>query len=659
MKSIYRKLAVLTLRKHRENYLPFLLTTIGITAMQLIISSLYRSPDLASLPGMRNMQSILEMAVALNGFFAAIFIFYTNNFLMKRRKGEFALYNMLGMEKRHLIRILAWESLFTGAAGIFGGLFFGSLLYKLTESLFFRIIRLELKGSYLPPIESILRTALLFLLIFLLNFLSNLIQIWMTRPAEMMRQSKAGEKPPKVNFLYAILGISCLGLGYGLALRSGSPLRAFVLFFIAVLFVILGTYFSFQAVSILILRLLQKNKRYYYRTAHFTSVSGLVFRMRQNAVGLANICLLSTVVLVMLSSAVALHFGAEDILRHRYPRNILISSEEANPSEVRKVQEAVDKTSADLQLSPQNILRFRHLDLVSKPEQDQGILRLPISDSPNKILMEKGYMSFLFLPLEDVQDSFAGGISLKEGQAYIFLPKAHLSAEKLQVGEKIYEVAGIESGSRSAEFLMEDIVDNAYVVLPDIKDVEAISKDLFGEERIAYLNAFDLEADRKAQLAYYENLSLLLKETASASAEGAESARFDFHIFYGGIFFCGIFLGLVFLVAVVLIIYYKQLIEGYEDRRRYEIMRKVGMNETEVKRSIRAQVLTVFFLPLIMAGIHLAFAFPILSNLLTLFNMNNLPLFLKTTGGVYLVFTMVYLLVYSLTSKTYYRIVSR
>lgn len=657
LKSLYRKLALVTLRNHKENYLPFIFSSIGITAMHLILYALYKSPELSVLSGMATMQSILEMAVYINGFFALVFIFYTNNFLMKRRKREFALYNMLGMEKRHLIKILAWETLIIGCLGISFGVFFGSLLYKLAESLFLKIIQFPLSESYLPAFSAIIHTVALFGIIFMLNFIGSLLQLYFTRPAEMMRQSKAGEKPPRINWFYSLSGIVCLALGYYLAIKSESPIRAIPQFFVAVMLVVIGTYFNFQSVSILVLKLLQKSKGYYYQTRHFTSVSGLIFRIRQNAMGLANICLLSSVVLVMISSAVALHFGAEDIIRHRYPRNVLINMSQANLEQIVRIREVMAQTSDKLKIRTHQELSFRHLDLVSKMQIQEDKLLVKEAD-PSKVFTEDGYLQFLFIPLEDVKDSLAKGIQLREDEVYIFLPKAKLEAKKLVLGDREYKITGISSKSAHQEFLMEDIILNAYVVLPNLHAVEMISEYLFKEQKIAYLSSFDLEADRQGQLNYYEQLKTKLSGE-DIQVEGAEAARIDFHIVYGGIFFTGVFLGLVFLVAVVLIIYYKQLIEGYEDRKRYEIMQKVGMSDQEVKQSIRSQVLIVFFMPLIMAGIHLCFAFPILSNLLILFNMNNTRLFLINVLCVYFAFAAVYLLVYTLTSKVYYGLVKR
>ena len=655
-KSLYRKLSITILKNNKQSYIPFVLTCTGMVALYYIILALKSSKELKKLSGMGTLNNILTVVLFVVGIFALIFIFYTNSFLMKRRKNEFALYNMLGTQKKHLLKILAWENFYTALCSMTLGIFIGAVFYKIAESIFFNIIGVKIPASYMPDFVGIFATFRLFLIIFLIVYVNSAMQILFAKPINLLSSIKRGEAVPKVNLIYSVLGIVSLAIAYYLAATTKMPLKAMAIFFVAAVLVIIGTYICFVQVSILLLKILQKCKSFYYKTSHFTSISGLIFRIRQNAVGLANICILSTVVLVVVSAAVSFYAGGEDILRFRYPRNIVISADN-DGEELRKViDEKVRDLSSGMNITIANEYSFAYNSGFVSVSCENNLLEFDrfTTDMTGEALMGSGGQ-IIMLAVDDIK-KYIDFALLEQGQIY-FSGGDKLECDELKIGDKLYKLNRLEN---AGDILKQDqIVKNYYLIFPSKEEVIAVSKvfDSGFDTVQSYIKAFDLECSSKAQLDFFNKLKEETKSQRAIYIESVENERLSFRLVYGGMFFSGILLGIVFMIAVVLIIYYKQLVEGYEDKKRFEIMQKVGMSKKEIKQSIRSQIITVFFLPLILSGVHLCFAFPVLANLLKVLNMQNTRLFASVCVAVYMVFSLIYISVYMLTSKTYYSIV--
>ncbi len=655
-KSLYRKLSITILKNNKQSYIPFVLTCTGMVALYYIVLALKSSKELKKLSGMGTLNNILSIVLFVVGIFALIFIFYTNSFLMKRRKNEFALYNMLGTQKKHLLKILAWENFYTALCSMTLGVFIGAVFYKIAESIFFNIIGVKIPASYMPDFVGIFVTFRLFLIIFLIVYVNSAMQILFAKPINLLSSIKRGEAVPKINLIYSVLGIVSLAIAYYLAATTKMPLKAMAIFFVAAVLVIIGTYICFVQVSILLLKILQKCKSFYYKTSHFTSISGLIFRIKQNAVGLANICILSTVVLVVVSAAVSFYAGGEEILRFRYPRNIVISADN-DGEELRKViDEKVRDLSSGMNITIANEYSFAYNSGFVSVSCENNLLEFDrfTTDMTGEALMGSGGQ-IIMLAVDDIK-KYIDFAPLEQGQIY-FSGGDKLECDELKIGDKLYKLNRLEN---AGDILKQDqIVKNYYLIFPSKEEVIAVSKvfDSGFDTVQSYIKAFDLECSSKAQLDFFNKLKEETKSQRAIYIESVENERLSFRLVYGGMFFSGILLGIVFMIAVVLIIYYKQLVEGYEDKKRFEIMQKVGMSKKEIKQSIRSQIITVFFLPLILSGVHLCFAFPVLANLLKVLNMQNTRLFASVCVAVYMVFSLIYISVYMLTSKTYYSIV--
>ncbi|MCI8590276.1 MAG: ABC transporter permease [Clostridiales bacterium] len=671
-RGFYPKLAFSGIAKNKKIYVPYLLTCIGMVMMYYIICFLSTNENVAGVRGGDMMQMILSLGIGVIGVFAAVFLFYTNSFLMRNRKKEFGLYNILGMGKWNIMRMLIWESLILWAISIVGGLALGILFSKAAELIMVRTLGAKATFTFSIGADAVVSSIFVFAAIFFVILLRAVWQIHLSKPVELLKGDQVGEKPPKANFVLAFLGIAVLAGAYYLALTIQNAVDALTLFFVAVIMVIIATYILFIAGSVVFCRLLQKNKKYYYKTNHFISVSSMTYRMKRNGAGLASICILSTMVLVMLSSTSCLWVGSEDSLGRRYPRDIIINTQTIDESALSVVDEVVEQTLAEQGLAKENVLRYRYLNLTGFMADDSVVFdqdkieRFSIADSGR-------IRQIIFVPIEDYNRMLGDNISLKEDEVMLYHASdneqytySYLELEGLGP----MRVAGsvtyfVENGTSAAM-----VVPSIYVFVKDVSIIEhmyAYQQELFGEFQSFTHDyyGFDLSTDDEAKLQLEETLRAALREIGiqnknapSIRIEGLVSERGSFYALNAGIFFLGILLGIVFIAGAVLIMYYKQVTEGYEDKDKFEILKKVGMRRGEIKKSINSQVLTVFFMPLIAAGIHTAFAFPLVRQLLMLFQLYNTKLFLFVTLASFILFAVFYTIVYLLTSKVYYSIVS-
>lgn len=649
----YPKLAVTNIGKNRKSYLPYILTCVLTVMMFYTMDAICKNEGVRQMPGADSMMVILNMASWITGIFSAIFLFYTNSFLVKQRKKEFGVYQVLGMDKRNLTKMLLWESVFTAAVSLGLGLLLGILLGKLMFLILLKMINFSVPLSFSIEPEAIVRTLFLFGIIFLVTFSYNLFQLRKANPVELLHGGNVGEREPKTKWLFTLIGVVTLAVGYGIAVTTESPLSALSSFFIAVILVIIGTYALFTAGSIAFLKILKKKKNFYYRPNHFATVSGMLYRMKQNAVGLANICIMSTIVLVLISVTVSLYTGMNDILSQRFPTDYHISLANPDTEKVAQIQQIVEE---ELECN----------DVKTKERQEMVTLSLAAIKKENALELTSdlqytaGDMRALVLTtLECYNAMEKTEETLESGEILFCSPKGEFSGDSIRFGDQSYKIKEQLSSLKMEKYDNGPAVETIYAVVSDIEELYRLAEtyDPEGRGAVTYHQYFNPKGEEedctKALKSIYERGA----EMEGTYFEWRQSSEESFYQLYGGFLFMGVFVGFLFLMGTVLIIYYKQISEGYDDRERFQIMRKVGMSQKEVKRTIRSQVLTVFFLPLGAAMVHLAVAFPVLTKLMRTLNLTNVKLEAVCTVGTVCIFTVFYILVFMITSREYYRIV--
>ncbi len=667
-RGMYRRLALNNIRKNKNTFFPFSLSCIAMIAMFYMLHSIQLQADDNLFFGAGTMRTILGFGTIICGVFSLFVVFYTNSFLMKRRSKEFGLYSILGMEKKHISRVVFWEIAVVGAASIIIGLLSGMLFSKLMFMVLLKIMHLQTDFAFKISVESLLLTFVLFVALFILIMLANNIRIFRLKPIDLMSGSHAGEREPKAKWAMAVMGILCLGVGYYLAVTVKNPIQAMGTFFVAVLFVIAGTYLVFVSGSIALLKLLKSNKNYYYQKNHFITVSGMLYRMKQNAVGLSNICILSTAVLVVLSSTVSLYAGFDDIMRTRYPKDVMTQY-------LYEEEDSEDKPGHYDYSVLEPVLRVRgaryHVNLKGIEQyysySSVGILEANAfwPDYESSITDMTGFVALEVMTVEDFNNRMGASYDVEKGKVLVYTSEnAALSEETVKIAEREYPVSGRVQEVPEVSALDADF-GQLWVIVPDLnmmKEIRSGIDSAFEDGAytvITYNFNFDLEGKDEDKKAFCTDLRDEIDKTGIAHAAAitdSYTTRQELYGIYGSLFFIGIFLGALFLITTVLIIYYKQISEGYEDRERFIIMQKVGMGEKEVKSVIRSQVLLVFFLPILLAVVHVCFAFGIIKKLLIIMEFTNVPLFILCTIATVAVFVIVYGIVYSLTAKAYYRI---
>lgn len=638
---IYEKLAVTNLKNNRKTYVPYIFTGVLTVMMFYIIDALSRGKGITQ----DTLKICLQYATGVIVVFAVIFLFYTNSFLIKRRKKEIGVYNILGMGKRHIARMMAVETILTAGISILGGLVFGIIFGKLMYLLLLKILHNSVDMQFSVNGTAIVQTVILFAGIFLLTYLYNILQIQLVNPVELLHGGNQGEKEPKSRWLLVIVGVAALGNGYWIALTTEAPLEALLKFFVAVVCVIIGTYALFIAGSIVVLKILRKNKAYYYNPKHFTSVSGMIYRMKQNGAGLANICVLSTMVLVMVSTTVSLYAGMEDILDSRFPRDVSIVCNEADTNKEETLQRLIKEQCEKAGVKITDRVRYRYGSM-------NAVLKGNNLEKVEQYYPDNHFYYVEMITQEEYNRIEKKNVSLKEQEILTYTTNGKCGKKQINIAGQNYQVKKELSEMTSQPKSTAEMYKTLYIVFANAEQIERI-------ESFSYADKFNLKGDDGKQKEALEQIqNEFYEKFPDGTMESRMLSRSSFYELYGGLFFIGIYLGSMFIMATVLIIYYKQISEGYDDRERYQIMKKVGMSKKEVKRSIRSQVLSVFFLPLVVAVIHVAVAFKVMTKILGVLNLTNLSLFAVCTIITIAVFAVFYIIVYSITAKEYYRIVN-
>lgn len=670
------------MKSNRRFYLPYILTVIGTAAAFYIMAAIVSDPGSKELAaGTSNGPMYVSMFMTLGmfvlGLFSCIFLLYTNSFLMKRRQKELGLYSVLGMSKTNIAGIMVFEALYIALIGIGGGLAVGILLTKLVSLALFRLMRLPVPFGFSVQPIAIIIVVLFFAGLILLTLLANLAKVGRSRPVELLRGGNVGEKEPKANWFLTIVGVLFLGAGYAVAMLVDNPGMAVAVYFLAVFAVIIGTYCLFTSVSIAVLKALRRNKRYYYKAKHFISVSGMLYRMKRNAVGLANICILCTMVMVMVSGTLSLYLGSEEQVNTFCPADVVVETtyyasstedhvyNEETGEETIEYHTPYDAAAMDAWFEDY----FAGHKLTPSAAKAVEYYSFTAVDSEDHVSLVTAVTAVTYAQLTgEAAPELAPGEALahvpsgyKFGDGLNFLDKDGNTLSIQFVGEAQLSSAQVELNTA---ILSQSEDDDIVLVVPD---TAALLELVAGQENGSYVwrGQYDFDASDEALAAMVDDYF-----AASSEGDGVDAGYYDVlridlrseaeqevYGLSGGFLFLGVFLGIVFLMATVLIIYYKQVSEGYEDNARFEIMRKVGLSEREARRAIRSQILTVFFMPILVAAIHIAFDFNLVVLLLRLFSLTNVKLTALCTLGTLLVFCAVYAVVYALTARSYYKIV--
>lgn len=670
MGKLYFKLAKTNLSNNKPFYIPYIISSIITVAMLYMMSFLSDNKGLNKIMGADSLATIFRLGVGIIVIFSYIFLFYTNSFIIKRRKKEIGVYNILGMEKRHLSKVLFVETIYSAIISLVCGIIVGIAFSKFILMVLYGIIGIHKTVEFFVNIHGIILCVVSFGILFLLTFLYNFMQIKLANPIELLRGTNVGEREPKTKIFMTIVGVVCLAIAYYIAITTENPLNVLTLFFVAVLLVIIGTFALFTAGSIALLKLLRNNKKFYYNKRHFMAVSGMLYRMKQNAAGLASICILSTMVLVVISTTVSMYVGIQDELMARYPNDVCVTVDYNSvidkSSEIEKaIFDEID--SAEVK----NKKAFSYLSVFVGQKGDD------FTTDKEHLSYQNSYL-FYILSKDDFikkDSSFKDKIgNISKGEAVVVLNKKY-DKKDIKIFGKNYKVnKSFEHTEDNDLYMISTLNGLGYIILDNDESVQELydmQEKMLGKGANYYTNKirFDFKSGNKKQKAaaykkidnavkkYFKENKNDKKEISSYWVESRQENEQNFYLLYGGLFFLGIFLGTMFLIVTVMIIFYKQITEGYDDRERYQILEKVGMSSREVKDTIKSQIRIVFVLPIFAAAVHVTAAFPMVNRILKMLNLNNEKLFAGCLTATIIVFAVIYYLVFKVTSRAYYKIV--
>ena len=670
-KGIFSRLAKQNIRNNKSTYIPYMITCIFCIAMIYMMEFLRDCPTLdQAVRQADEVRMIVFTGEIVVEIFCIIFLIYSNSFLMKRRQKEIGLYNILGLERNHIGIVMFLETIITSIGSFAGGIAAGIIGSKLALLLLLKLLHIPSVLGFYISVKGIFTCLFMFGIVFLMILFLNLAKIHLSRPVELLRGNNIGEKEPAAKWLMALIGFICLGAGYYLAVTTESPIKAITIFLLAVILVMAGTYLLFTAGSIVILKFLRRRKSFYYRTGNFISISGMLYRMKQNAIGLASICILSTGVLLMISMTVSIYFGMNDIMLNRYPYDVDMSVTSISEDECQTAIEAFEKAIADNKVPVEKSVEEIYLDIVCSKNGDQILIK------PANTIRNSDSVLVLSLFTQAEYERLTGiSANLNDGEIFAWYPSA-VQKDSVTVDETEFTVK--KWLDKNPLTCGEDAVsDNAVLVVTDedFKKFDEMRTEMYkgvssapaGEDLTLHLG-LDITGSETDKIDFGTPVMEVVKDLKKNGGLSENSwitsgiRQQEYESYYadnGSLLFIGIFLGSLFLMGTAMIIYYKQISEGYEDQKRFEIMQKVGLSRREVRSSVRRQILMVFFLPLLMAMLHITMAFPMIRRMLLLFGMTNTKLFIGCTAGTVLIFAVVYGLIYLMTARSYYHIVER
>ena len=670
-KGIFSRLAKQNIRNNKTTYIPYMITCIFCIAMIYMMEFLRDCPTLdQAVRQADEVRMIVFTGEIVVEIFCIIFLIYSNSFLMKRRQKEIGLYNILGLERNHIGIVMFLETIITSIGSLAGGIAAGIIGSKLALLLLLKLLHIPSVLGFYISVKGIFTCLFMFGIIFLMILFLNLAEIHLSRPVELLRGNNTGEKEPAAKWLMALIGFICLGAGYYLAVTTESPIKAITIFLLAVILVMAGTYLLFTAGSIVILKFLRRRKSFYYRTGNFISISGMLYRMKQNAIGLASICILSTGVLLMISMTVSIYFGMNDIMLNRYPYDVDMSVTSISEDECQTAIEAFEKAIADNKVPVEKSVEEIYLDIVCSKNGDQILIK------PANTIRNSDSVLVLSLFTQAEYERLTGiSANLNDGEIFAWYPST-VQKDSVTVDETEFTVK--KWLDKNPLTCGEDAVsDNAVLVVTDedFKKFDEMRTEMYkgvssapaGENLTLHLG-LDITGSETDKIDFGTPVMEVVKDLKKNGGLSENSwitsgiRQQEYESYYadnGSLLFIGIFLGSLFLMGTAMIIYYKQISEGYEDQKRFEIMQKVGLSRREVRSSVRRQILMVFFLPLLMAMLHITMAFPMIRRMLLLFGMTNTKLFIGCTAGTVLIFAVVYGLIYLMTARSYYHIVER
>ena len=668
MSFFYSKFALNNLVKNKKFIIPYVLSAIFTIMSFYILSSLAFGDNLDKLPnGIDATKQVLSLGIIVIALFSVIFLFYTYSFLVKRRVKEFGLYSVLGMTKKQIAKILVLETIFIAVTTIVLGIGLGIIFDKLMLLVLLKLFSAGVSfGFSITPI-AIVFSVLLFGFIYLLLLVYTVIKIARLRIVALLKDENKGEKEPKSRWILALIGLALIGYGYYTAQTVQNPIKALLVFFYAVVAVIIGTYLVFMAVSITVLKIMKNNKNFYYKPKNFISVSGLLYRMKRNAVGLANICILSTMVLVTMGSTSALYAGMEKSYNERFPRQLMIAGYNSTSEKLKEIENNAKLAAKEAGTEVEDLVSYNSLPMVGRLVEDKFNFESNVGVDLSNVKM------IVVLQLKDYNKFANKNKTLESNEILLHIDKKgdynhnsiSLNGSDYKIKEKLSEFPGT-IGSATA-----NIMDTYYAVVKDEKEAtklatkltELSSKELekrgisiqTGTPTLQNYVAFNIK-DTTKEAKVIESFKKLEKQSG-IEIEGKEENKLTFRGVFASFLFIGVFISFIFVISQVVIMYYKQISEGYEDKGNFEIMRKVGITDKQIKQSIRSQVLLIFFSPLIIATLHTIVAYPFIEKILRLFLITDSSIFLQALAVTIVVFAIFYLIVYAITSKIYYRII--
>lgn len=653
-KNLYARLAMTNIKKNKDINLPYIVAFTIITALYFIVVAMIHNKGLKNVPASNSVLQCFQISNGIIRVISFVFMIYINSFLIKKRLKEFGLYNILGLEKKHIIYVMLIENVIVFGASILGGMILGTVFGKFSFLVLLKFCHTSADSKLLLSLKPYMQTLELFGVIFLFCCAINMFTIWRNKTIDLLHRDKYGEKKVKGLLFFTIIGIVFLGIAYYMANTTSNYIEALQIFFPAVIMVIIATYLLFMTGSIVLLNILKNNKKFYYKSRNFISTSSLIYRMKQNAVGLANICILSTMVIVTAAGCTSLYLGQEKITKHRNPYDLTIEKQADIFTE-----DIIRQTANKNNVAIEDYFEFNGISggfLI----QGNSIVKL---DSNLKLDIQDyldSLYDFIALSADEYNKISNTNLHLEANHiALVSIDDLSMLQKEINMEGKMYQVDDIITDSALLQYKNGKKDQTIYIICSNAEEAASLTNLIYQNEyetnEIQSFQYINYKGEKNDRLSFAHAIMDLSREKSLVT--DIDTDRIDAYGMFGGLLFIGIFFIIIFLTITILIIYFKQITEGFDDRERFGILQKVGMDEKMVKQTINRQIIIVFFMPLIMALIHLVAASNIIKSMLTAFYLPDMLLILQCIIATSFAFAIVYIIVYKLTAKTYYKIV--